>query len=130
MDRMLRALLVEDNEISAEIMDLQLRDIGFEVTRAENGQQAVECFQNSEEGFFNIIIMDIMMPVMDGIKATSLIRHQLRSDAARVPIVAVTANTYSDYDTFLRREGVSECITKPFSKSKLQETVLSLVNET
>ncbi len=129
MDRLLRALLVEDNEISAEIVDLQLRDIGFEVTRAVNGQQAVECFQNSEVGYFNIIIMDIMMPVMDGIKATSLIRHQLRSDAAKIPIVAVTANSYSDYNNFLHREGVSECIPKPFSKSKLQETVLSLVGE-
>ena len=129
MERVLRALLVEDNEISAEIVDLQLRDIGFEVTRAGNGQQAVSAFQNSEEGYFNIIIMDIMMPVMDGIKATSLIRHQQRSDAASVPIIAVTANTFSDYDAFLRKEGVSECITKPFSKSKLQETVLSLVNE-
>ncbi len=120
MDRLLRALLVEDNEISAEIVDLQLRDIGFEVTRAVNGQQAVECFQNSEEGYFNIIIMDIMMPVMDGITAMAKIR-----EFSNVPIIVLTAKS-EDTDKILGLNvGADDYITKPFNPLEVTARVRS-----
>ena len=113
-------LLVDDNEINAEIASLQLRDIGLEVEWVTDGQKAVAAFENSGLNHYSIIIMDIMMPVMDGIEAIKVIRELDRSDAMSVPIIAVSANNFSNE---ISQNGVSCFITKPYSKSFFQNTV-------
>ena len=91
-----RILLVEDNELNAEIAKTVLEDVGALITRAENGQQAVELFNNNPVGTFDAILMDIMMPVMDGLTATKAIRALNRPDAGIIPIIAMTANAFAE----------------------------------
>ena len=125
----LNALLAEDNEINAEIAKLQLEAMGFAVTWVENGARAVESFGESEPGFYSLIIMDIMMPVMDGIQATHIIRNLERNDAKSVPIVAISANTYPEDREMSEKNGVSCFITKPYSRKEFEKTVMTLVGE-
>lgn len=91
-----RILLVEDNELNAEIAKTVLEDVGALITRAENGQQALELFKEKPAGTFDVILMDLMMPVMDGYTATRKIRELERSDAKTVPIIAMTANAFQE----------------------------------
>lgn len=88
----LNLLLVEDNELNAEIAETLLSDEGANLTVAEDGLQAVRMFQEKPEGYFDAILMDIMMPVMDGITATKTIRSLKHPDAETIPIIAMTAN--------------------------------------
>lgn len=91
-----RVLLVEDNELNAGIAAIQLEKQGLVITRAENGQQAVELFAAQPAGSFDVILMDIMMPIMDGYVATQAIRSlKERTDGARIPIIAMTANAFA-----------------------------------
>ena len=85
-------LLVEDNELNAEIAETLLSDEGANMTVARDGLQAVRMFQEKPEGYFDAILMDIMMPVMDGITATKTIRSLKHPDAETIPIIAMTAN--------------------------------------
>ena len=85
-------LLVEDNELNMEIAEFMLQNEGADVAKAWDGQEAVELFRNSEPGEFDVILMDIMMPVMNGYEATKMIRSLDREDAKVVPIIAMTAN--------------------------------------
>ena len=87
-----RILLVEDKELNLEIAEFILKDKGAEVTTARNGIQAVDKFSSSAEGWFDLILMDIMRPFMDGYEATKKIRAMGRDDSDKVPIVAMTAN--------------------------------------
>ena len=91
-----RILLVEDNELNAEIAKTVLEDVGALITRAENGQQAVELFKEKPAGTFDAILMDLMMPVMDGYTATRKIRSLEHSDAKTIPIIAMTANAFQE----------------------------------
>jgi len=120
-------LLVDDNEINAEIAAIQLKDIGLSADWASDGAKAVEMFKTSAEYFYDLVIMDIMMPVMDGIEATGLIRGLERQDAADVPIIAVSANNYAGDYGQLMQNGVSCFLTKPYSKSKFQSTVMEQI---
>ncbi len=124
----LNALLVEDNEINGEIAKLQLENMGFSVTWVANGARAVETFGDSEQGFFSIVVMDIMMPVMDGHEATRIIRHLDRDDAKTVPVIAITANAFPKDEEQSLRNGVTRFITKPYSRKLLEETVDELIN--
>ena len=121
------ALLVEDNEINAEIAMMQLKSMGFEIDWVLNGARAVENFGQSEEGFYSLVVMDIMMPVMDGLEATRIIRRLDREDAKSVPIVAITANAFPEDKEASFENGVTSFITKPYSKAQLQETIESLM---
>lgn len=121
------ALLVEDNEINAEIAMMQLKSMGFEIDWVLNGARAVENFGQSEEGFYSLVVMDIMMPVMDGLEATRIIRRLDREDAKSVPIVAITANAFPEDKEASYENGVTSFITKPYSKAQLQETIESLM---
>lgn len=121
------ALLVEDNEINAEIAMLQLKDMGFEVDWVANGARAVENFGNSTEGYYSLVIMDIMMPVMDGLEATRIIRKLGREDALKVPIVAITANAFPEDKEASFENGVTSFITKPYGRRQLQEVIESLL---
>ena len=91
-----RILLAEDNELNREIAAFLLKDEGISVTEAEDGQQAVELFKEKPAGTFDAILMDLMMPVMDGYTATRKIRELERSDAKTVPIIAMTANAFQE----------------------------------
>lgn len=126
---MRKALLVEDNEINAEIAKLQLSSMGFDVDWVENGAVAVDCFTASEEGHYQLVVMDLMMPVMDGIEATAAIRHLERSDATKVPIIAVTATAFSEDREQAINSGVTSFVTKPYNKQALREIIDGLFVE-
>lgn len=121
------ALLVEDNEINAEIAMLQLKDMGFEVDWVANGARAVENFGGSEANHYSLVIMDIMMPVMDGLEATRIIRKLGREDAETIPIVAITANAFPEDKEASFENGVTSFITKPYGRRQLQEVIEKLL---
>ena len=122
-----QALLVEDNEINAEIAMLVLQDMGFNVDWVSNGAEAVEKFGISETGYYSLVVMDIMMPVMDGLEATKLIRRLDRDDAKSVPIVAITANAFPEDKEASYQNGVTTFVTKPYGKQQLQQVIETLL---
>ena len=114
-----KVLLVEDNDLNMEIAQFLLENEGAIVTRAWNGQQALEAFEASEPGTFDVILMDVMMPVMGGLEATRRIRALPRPDAATVPIFAMTANAFQDDIERSRAAGMNEHLTKPLESQQL-----------
>ena len=117
-------MLAEDNALNMEIMDFLLSDVGIKVTKAADGQQAVEAFAASPVGGFDVILMDVMMPLMDGLEATRTIRAMQRPDAATIPIVAMTANTFSEDEQRSREAGMNLFLNKPADSVKMLQTVL------
>ena len=125
--RGLHILLAEDNELNMEIAEFILRNEGAEVTKAWNGQEAVELFRKSEPGEFDVILMDIMMPVMNGYEATKIIRSLDREDAKAVPIIAMTANAFTEDRIRAKEAGMDEHIAKPVDAKLLVKIVYELV---
>ncbi len=119
-----RALLVEDNEINMEISRLLLEEEGLVVTEARNGAEAVDIFNSSEPGYFDYIFMDIMMPVMDGIKAAECIRKSSHADARSIIIIAMTANAFAEDKESCLAAGMNAHIAKPID-AKLLRSVLA-----
>ena len=115
----MRVLLVEDNEINREIAHCFLSDAGVEVTEVTNGEEAVKKFEDAAPGTFDLILMDIMMPLVDGLEATRRIRALPRSDAAAIPIVAMTANVFDDDIEECIRAGMNKHLSKPLDCEKL-----------
>ncbi len=109
-----RVLLVEDNDLNMEIADAMLSGAGAKVKQAINGRKALEMFKESEPFAFDVILMDIMMPEMDGIEATKAIRALDKVDAKTIPIIAMTASTFSEDVLRCKRAGMNEHIGKPF----------------
>ncbi|MFR2406676.1 MAG: response regulator, partial [Eubacterium callanderi] len=107
-------LIVEDNPLNMEIAEELLKIADARVQGAANGQEAVEAFTRSPEGFFDLILMDMQMPVMDGVTATRAIRALNRSDADAVPIVAMTANAFQEDIRKCLDSGMDAHISKPF----------------
>lgn len=122
-------LLAEDNELNMEIAEFLLTDRGAKVTKAWNGEEAVNTFAASETGFFDIIFMDIMMPVKDGLTATREIRSLDREDAKTVPITAMSANAFTDDIRRSLDAGMNAHISKPIDEAKLTATAELLFNE-
>ena len=122
-----RILLVEDNELNAEIAKTVLEDVGALITRAENGQQALELFKEKPAGTFDVILMDLMMPVMDGYTATRKIRELERSDAKTVPIIAMTANAFQEDAEKCIAVGMNAHLAKPLDIEKVMITICHLV---
>ena len=118
-----RILLVEDNELNAEIAKTVLEDVGALITRAENGQQALELFKEKPAGTFDVILMDLMMPVMDGYTATRKIRELERSDAKTVPIIAMTANAFKEDAEKCIAVGMNAHLAKPLDIEKVKKTI-------
>lgn len=118
-----RVLVVEDNELNMEIAEYLLEEKGVTITKARNGLEALELFQTSEPGTFQMILMDIMMPVMDGWKAARQIRAQKREDAAVIPIIAMSANSFDDDITQSKEAGINEHLAKPLQPEKLYTTM-------
>ena len=109
----LHILLAEDNELNMEIAEFILQNEGADVTKAWNGQEAVELFEKSRIGEFDVILMDIMMPVMNGYEATKRIRSLGREDAKTIPIIAMTANAFTEDRIRVKEAGMNEHIAKP-----------------
>lgn len=118
-----KALLAEDNNLNMEIARFQLEQEEIEVFTASNGKEAVEMFEASQPGFYDIILMDIMMPVMDGLEATRRIRSMNRRDAMTIPIVAMSANAFQEDVEKSLAAGLNEYLTKPLDEKKLTETM-------
>lgn len=116
-----RILLVEDNELNREIAIELISLTGVQVEEAENGARAVEIFKSSPEGYFNLILMDIQMPVMNGYEATKEIRKLPRKDAKNIWIVAMTANAFVEDIRMSKDAGMNEHLSKPVDVERLQE---------
>ena len=115
----IRVLLAEDNELNREIAKFILEDEKMIVTEAKNGKEAVELFCEKPEGTFDVILMDVMMPVMDGLEATRKIRQFQRKDAATIPIFAMTANAFSEDRETAEKAGMDEHLSKPLDAKRL-----------
>jgi CheY-like chemotaxis protein/nitrogen-specific signal transduction histidine kinase len=122
-----RALLVEDNELNQEIAIELLGMTGVQVETAGDGAQALEKFSASPEGWFNLIFMDVQMPVMDGYEATRRIRALPRRDAKRIWIVAMTANAFIEDVRLSQEAGMDEHISKPVDLKRLKDTLRRLL---
>ena len=123
----LHILLAEDNELNMEIAEFVLQNAGADVTKAWNGQEAVELFRKSEPGGFDTILMDIMMPVMNGYEATKMIRSLDREDAKTIPIIAMTANAFTEDRLKAKESGMNEHIVKPLDVELLIKVIHKLV---
>ena len=123
----LHILLVEDNELNMEITEFVLQNEGADVTKAWNGQEAVELFSKSESGEFDAILMDIMMPVMNGYEATKIIRSLDREDAKIIPIIAMTANAFTEDRIRAKEAGMDEHVAKPIDVELLIKVIHKLV---
>ncbi len=120
----LRILLVEDNEFNMEIANVLLTDAGALVDMAVNGKEAVEVFAASKPHTYDAVIMDVMMPVMDGYEATKEIRAMNRIDALSVPIIAMTANTFAEDIAHCKEVGMNAHIPKPLDVKELMTTIM------
>ena len=125
--RGLHILLAEDNELNMEIAEFLLQNEGAVVTKAWNGQEAVEIFEKSGPGEFDVILMDIMMPVMNGYEAAKRIRSLDREDAQVIPIIAMTANAFAEDRMKAKEAGMNEHIAKPVDGKLLVKVIQELV---
>ena len=123
----LHVLLTEDNELNMEIAEFVLQNEGTVVTKAWNGQEAVDIFRKSSPGEFDVILMDIMMPVMNGYEAAKMIRSLDREDAKVIPIVAMTANAFIEDRMRAKEAGMDEHIAKPVDGKLLVKVINELV---
>ena len=118
-----RILLAEDNELNREIAVFLLKDEGISVTEAEDGQQALECYLKMPEGYYDAVLMDIMMPAMDGYQATRAIRGSGKKDAETIPIIAMTANAFAEDKRKTMEAGMDAHLSKPLNVPELMETI-------
>jgi len=123
----LHILLAEDNKLNMEIAEFVLQNEGADVTKAWNGQEAVELFRNSEPGEFDVILMDIMMPVMNGYEAARMIRSLDREDAKAIPIIAMTANAFTEDRLKAKEAGMDEHVAKPVDVELLIKVIHKLM---
>ena len=124
-----RVLLVEDNAINMEIAHAILEEEHLNITEAKNGKEALEIFQNSKLNEYDVIIMDVMMPVMDGLEATKAIRMLEREDAKRIPIIAMTANAFEEDRKACLDAGMDEHIGKPIDIPLLKRTITKAIGD-
>ena len=116
-----KVLLVEDNELNREIAEVILAESGIRVETAKNGQEALERFMSSSEGYYGLIFMDLQMPVMGGLESTRKIRSLSRKDAQIVPIVAMTANAFREDVEAAKTAGMNEHLAKPLDIDRLHQ---------
>lgn len=119
----INVLVAEDNELNMEIVEFVLKSAGAKVTKAFNGEEAVESFKKSKPGDIDIILMDVMMPVMDGLEATRYIRWSNKEDAQSVPIIAMTANAFTEDRRRVLEAGMNEHLAKPLESDVLIEMI-------
>ena len=122
-------LLAEDNELNAEIATVQLEEFGMNVERAVDGKNAVEIFRNHPEGTFDVILMDIMMPEMNGYEAVKVIRAMNdRPDGKNIPIIAMTANSFAEDVQASLDAGMNAHLSKPIVIDEVIKTILRYVD--
>ena len=124
-----QVLLAEDNALNMEIIEFLLNDVGIKVTKAADGQQAVEAFAASPVGGFDAILMDVMMPVRDGHEATRAIRAMDRPDAKSIPIFAMTANAFAEDRLKALQAGMNEHLSKPIDPDTLYRLLVKYLTE-
>ncbi len=124
-----KALIVDDIELNLEIAQFMLMEMGMETVTAANGQEAVNMFQQSDLNTYQIIFMDVMMPVMDGYEATRAIRNLERPDAANIPIVAMTANAFAEDVKAAKDAGMDEHIAKPLEPEVVKRVLSKWLGE-
>ena len=124
-----KILVVEDNDLNMEIVEFILRNHGADIVKAWNGREGVDIFASSSVGEFDMILMDVMMPVMNGINAARAIRALNRADAATVPIIAMTANAFTDDREASAKAGMNEHLAKPLNADELMDTVRKYYNK-
>ena len=122
-----RVLLVEDNELNQEIAAAILEESGFQVETAENGREAVDMVAASQPGWYQAVLMDVQMPVMNGYEATRCIRRLENPRLANIPILAMTANAFEEDKQEALRSGMNGHISKPINIGKLLETLNELL---
>ena len=122
-----RLLLVEDNAVNMQIAQLILKRAGFTVETAENGQLAVDMVSASEPGYYDAILMDIQMPVMDGYEATRAIRALDKRELAEIPIIALSANAFREDVEAAKAAGMAAHIEKPVDVRKMLATLRSVL---
>ena len=122
-----RLLLVEDNELNREIAVALLESTNAEIVTAENGQEAVELFDRSEPAYYDLILMDIQMPVMNGLEATRTIRGLNRVDAGSIPIIAMTANAFAEDVQNSLDAGMNAHISKPMDRNRVCSCIQQFV---
>jgi signal transduction histidine kinase/ActR/RegA family two-component response regulator len=123
------ALLVEDNEINTEIARIMLEDVGLSVVCVENGQAAIDAFSESKPYKFDFVFMDVMMPIMDGLEATRIIRAMNREDAGSVPIIAMTANAFADDRLACLDVGMNDHVGKPTDPAEIARVLTKFLNK-
>ncbi|MGN1089093.1 MAG: ATP-binding protein, partial [Huintestinicola sp.] len=127
----IRVLLAEDNDLNAEIAEIQLEELGMTVTHAADGEQAVKLFADNPSGTFDVIIMDIMMPKMNGYEATRAIRNlENRPDGAVIPIIAMTANAFAEDVQASLDSGMNGHLSKPIVMDKVVKTIAANLDKT
>lgn len=124
-----RLLLVEDNFMNTEVARKLLEGKGFTVDTAENGLRAMEIFGKSENGYYDGILMDIRMPLMDGLTAAANIRHLSNADAKTIPIIAMTANAFDDDIEKSKAAGMNAHLTKPIEPKRMYQTLYDFIFE-
>ena len=124
-----RVLLAEDNAINTEVAVMLLENKGFFVETAENGLRAMELYSKSPEGYYDAILMDIRMPLMDGLTAAVSIRHLSNSDAAYIPIIAMTANAFDEDIEKSKVAGMNAHLAKPIDPDRLYQTLYKFIFE-
>lgn len=122
-----RLLLAEDNAINTEVAVMLLENKGFQVDTAENGLRAMELFSKSQEGYYSAILMDIRMPLMDGLAAAVNIRHLSNADAKTIPIIAMTANAFDDDIEKSKAAGMNAHLAKPIDPERLYQTLYDFI---
>ncbi len=122
-----RILLVEDNLMNREIATEYLQDFGFLVENVENGKEACDTLENSKPGYFDIVLMDIQMPVMNGFEATKRIRKFKNKEIANIPILAMTANAFEEDKKAAKEAGMNGHLAKPIDIPKLIETLKEIL---
>lgn len=122
----MRVLLTEDNDLNLEIAQYVLEDCGAVVTTAKNGREALELFSSQPENSFDVILMDVMMPVMDGLEATRAIRLSGKGDAGQIPIVAMTANAYAEDRQIAFDAGMNQHLAKPIEREELIRVLMEM----
>ena len=118
-------VLAEDNELSAQIAIVQLEERGIQITRASDGEEVVRIFAGNPQGTFDVILMDIMMPAMNGYEATKAIRSlQNRPDAKRIPIIAMTANAFAEDVQASLDAGMNGHLSKPIEMDEVIKAIV------
>lgn len=121
--------MAEDNELNMEIICTILKDYGIETERAANGKEAVSHMENSRAGYYDMILMDIMMPEMDGLEATRAIRNLDREDCRNVPIYAMSANAFDEDVKRSLACGMNGHLSKPVNMQTLEKTLREVLGQ-